>query len=451
MTDRYCIVGAGACGLPLIKAFKERGIPFDCFERESEIGGIWNPESLHAVYASTYLNSSKKLSRYPDFPMPADYPHYLSRDQAQDYLKAYARHFGLYDSIAFGKSVERVARTTNGFDVQIAGEPAPRRYRGVAVANGHHWETKQPAHPGRFDGELLHSHDVKSRDALVDKRVLVVGAGNSACDIAADAAVVARKAVHSMRRSYYFVPKIVLGRPTDVVIDLTSRWPLPRIVMRGLYRVGLRLYVGPLRRYGLPQPDHGLFGAHPTVTTTYLDHVAHGRIAVRPEVERLDGSTVWFSDGTSEEIDLVVYATGYRFSFPFLDRSLIFDQHGRSGLFLHLFHRELDDFFVLGLFEPAEGGVWQLADYQARLVAASIVARARDPEAARWFGALKATATPDVGHGIRFKETDWHRFEIQHYRYRRYMQKLLDRFGACATASYPSQGDEQARPLSLAS
>lgn len=438
MTDRYCIVGAGACGLPLIKAFKERGIPFDCFERESEIGGVWNPESPHAVYASTYLNSSKKLSRYPDFPMPAEYPHYLSREQAQDYLQAYARHFGLYEHIAFGKTVDRIERAGDGYEVQIAGEAGTRRYRGVAVANGHHWETKRPVHPGEFAGEILHSHDVRSRETLAGKRVLVVGAGNSACDIVADAAVVARKAVHAMRRSTYFVPKIVMGRPTDVVIDLTSRWPLPRIVMRGLYRIGLRLYIGPLRRYGLPQPDHGLFEAHPTVTTTYLDHVAHGRVAVRPEIERLDGLTVWFNDGTSEDIDLIVYATGYRLSFPFLDRSLIFDHHGRSGLFLHLFHRTLDDFFMLGLFEPAEGGVWQLADYQARLVAASIVACARNAKEWERFKALKADATPDVGHGIRFKETDWHRFEIQHYRYRRYMQRLLEGFGKSASAAYPA-------------
>lgn len=450
---RYCIIGAGACGLPLVKAFAERGIPFDCFERESEIGGVWNAESPHVVYGSTYLNSSKKLSRYPDFPMPEDFPHYLSRDQAFAYLKAYADAFGLRPRISFGKTVETVERVGEGWRVRIAGEAEPRRYDGVAVANGHHWSPKRPTHPGPFAGEVMHAHDLKSREALMGKRVLVIGAGNSASDIVCDAALFAAKAVHSIRRSYFLVPKLVMGQPTDRLIDLTSRWPLPRIVMRGLYRAGLRLYVGPLRRYGLPNPDHGLFEKHPTVTTSYLDHVSHGRIAVKPEVEKFEGSRVRFSDGSSEEVDLVVYGTGYQLEFPFLDRSLIFDAQGRSGLFLHLFHRELDNFFVLGLFEPAEGGVWQLADYQARLVASFIVAQARDPKCYAWFRKLKATAKPDIGHGIRWQETDWHRFEIQHYRYRRFMKWLLDRFGPTAKARLSSSvavGDNEPH-LSLAS
>ena len=90
---RYCIIGAGACGLAVAKTFAEQGIPFDCFEALGDVGGIWNPDSPHVVYGSTYLNSSKKLSRYPDYPFPEEWPHYVSRAQAQEYLRAYAREF----------------------------------------------------------------------------------------------------------------------------------------------------------------------------------------------------------------------------------------------------------------------------------------------------------------------------------------------------------------------
>lgn len=153
-----------------------------------------------------------------------------------------------------------------------------------------------------------------------------------------------------MRRSYYFFPKMVFGKPTDVIIDLMSRWPLPRAVMRGLYRLGLQALVGPHSRYDLPAPDHKLFEAHPTACTTYLDHLVHGRIAVKPGIERLAGKTVRFTDGSEEEIDLIVYATGFKVSFPFMDESYILDQEGNSKLFIHTFHRELDDLFVAGLF-----------------------------------------------------------------------------------------------------
>ncbi|MGH9807742.1 MAG: hypothetical protein ACRD9W_10865, partial [Terriglobia bacterium] len=134
----------------------------------------------------------------------------------------------------------------------------------------------------------------------------------------------------------------------------------------------------------------------------------------------------------SEEIDFLVWATGFTPSFPFIDSSYILDEQGRSKLFIHTFHRELDDFFVAGLFEPAEGGVWQIADYQARLIAAFIKACESDPRRADWFRTLKGYAHPDIGHGIRWQNTFWHKFEIQHYRFRRYMKRLLRKFGVPA-------------------
>ena len=428
--QRYCIIGAGASGLAVAKTFAERGIPFDCFEALADIGGIWNPDSPHVVYGSTYLNSSKRLSRYPDFHFPEEWSHYVSRTQAQDYLRAYAREFGLYQRISFNKRVVSAVRSEQGWQVTLEGEAAPRLYTGLVVANGHHWEKFTPAYPGKFDGEILHSHDVKSKEQLKGKRVLVVGAGNSAVDILSDAALDGARAVHSMRRAYYFFPKMVLGKPADTFIDMTSKWPVPRSVMRWFYRFGLIVLVGRHKRYGLPAPDHNLFEAHPTACTTYLDHIVHGRIVTKPAIEKLDGRRVRFVDGSEEEVDLLVWATGFRPSFPFLDQSYILNPDGGSKLFIHTFHRQLDDLFVVGLFEPAEGGVWQLADFQARLIACFVKALSNDPKRAAWFRALKAVATPDIGHGIRWRDTPWHRFEIQHYRFRMYMRRLIRKFGA---------------------
>ncbi|MEG6507446.1 NAD(P)-binding domain-containing protein [Methyloligella sp. 2.7D] len=426
---RYCIIGAGASGLPVAKSLAERNIAFDCFEALGDVGGIWNPESPHRVYGSTYLNSSQKLSRYTDFNFAEGLPHYLSAAQAQEYLRAYARHFGLYDKISFNSEVARAERVDGRWQVTLKGESEPRIYDGLVVANGHHWSPKMPSYPGTFDGEILHSHDVKSKEQLRGKRVVVVGAGNSAVDILSDAALDGAAAIHSMRRSYYFFPKMVFGRPTDRFIDLTSRWPLPRSFMRWLYKTGMLVLVGSHKAYGLPAPDHGLFEQHPTACTTYLDHVVHGRVRVHPGIVRLDGKTVHFTDGSAEAADLIVLATGYDLSFPFLDSSYILDAEGRSKLFIHTFHRELDDFFVAGLFEPAEGGVWQLADYQAKLIGSFLVALARDSEKADWFRKLKRDGHPDIGHGIAYQGTAWHKFEIQHYRFRKYMKGLLERFG----------------------
>ncbi len=429
---RYCIIGAGACGLTAAKTFAERGIAFDCFEAEADVGGIWNPKSPHAVYGSTYFNSSKKLSRYPDFKFPDEMPTYVSAAQAHQYLRAYAKEFGLTDRITFNTEVTKIERGDKGWLVTLDGGAESRPYDGVVVANGHHWHPFVPDYPGTFEGESLHSHDVKSKAQLKGKRVLVVGAGNSAVDILDDAVHDGKAAVHSMRRTYYFFPKSLFGKPTDVVIDKLSRVPLPRPFMHALYKLGMLVLIGSHKRFGLPEPDHKLFEAHPTACNTYLDHIMHGRITAKPAITRLDGKRVYFDDDTSQEVDLLVWATGFRPHFPFMDDRHVFDEKGWPSLFIHTFHREWDDFFVCGLFEPAEGGVWQIADYQARLIAAFVTAQDTDPERADWFRGLKREATPDIGHGLKRQETAWHKFEIQHLRFRRYMARLLKKFGPSA-------------------
>ncbi len=428
-TKRYCIIGAGACGLPAVKAFKERGIPFDCFESEHDVGGIWNPDSPHAVFEPTHLNTSKRLTRYTDFPMPADYPQFLSREQAYDYLRAYAQQFGLYKHISFGQTVDSVEHTGSRWRVMIANEDQPRHYDGVVVANGHHWDPKYPNYPGSFDGEIIHSHDLKTTEKLQDKRVLVVGAGNSGCDIAAEATHCATDVIHSMRRSYHFLPKFIFGRPIDVITDLTARWPLPRSVLRALYRLVLSIVVGPHERYGLPKPDHKLFEAHPSAAAAYLNHLGLGRIDVKPDIERLCGNCVKFKDGSRREVDLIVLATGYQVSVPFMDRNLFVDRNGYSRLFINLFHRKFDNLFALGLLQPAEGSFWQLADYQAQLVTSFIVASEVNAKAANWFRALKASATPKLDHGVNYVDSERHRLEVQHYRYRTYVKGLLKKLG----------------------
>jgi len=159
-----------------MKAFDDNGIAFDCFEALPDVGGIWNPESPHAVYGSTHLNSSEKLTRYIDLWFPEGLPYYLSCSQAEDYLRSYAREFGLYDKISFNKKVSCAKRVNGRWEIEIEGEKKPRVYDGLVVANGHHWHAKMPTDPGKFDGEIMHSHDVKSKEQIKGKRVLVVGA-----------------------------------------------------------------------------------------------------------------------------------------------------------------------------------------------------------------------------------------------------------------------------------
>ena len=234
-------------------------------------------------------------------------------------------------------STSASARTAPGRSPLEGGET--RLYDAVLVANGHHWDPRWPEPPlaGSFDGELIHSHDYRDPSQLTDRRVVVVGMGNSAMDIAVDASYHAAATTLVARSGVHVVPKYILGKPLDSGVR-PSRIPF-QLLLGGM-QVVLRLTVGPMERYGLPNPDHRLGRTHPTVSTRILDRLAHGEIAVKRGIERLDGREVLYTDGAREEADLVVCCTGYKISFPFFDERFFAAPENRLVLYKRLFAPE---------------------------------------------------------------------------------------------------------------
>jgi cation diffusion facilitator CzcD-associated flavoprotein CzcO len=238
-TDKVCIIGAGSSGLAAAKTFSERGIPFDCLEREGDIGGLWNEATnTGVVYDTTYLVSSRKYTGFEDYPIPDEYPTYPSHRETLAYLRAYAMNFGILDRIELNATVEHAERVKEGWRLKVAGEARPRFYRALVIANGHHHVPRMPKMPGTFTGEILHSRDYRSVKQLADKRVVVVGSGNSGCDIVVDATSVARRVYLSMRRGTYFVPKFMFGRPMDGIINFCEKFPMPRGCAIASTRIG---------------------------------------------------------------------------------------------------------------------------------------------------------------------------------------------------------------------
>ena len=422
--EKFCILGAGSSGLAAAKNFAQLRIPFDCLEREDDVGGNWyygKPAS--SVCRSTHLISSKRLTEYPDFPMPEEYPHFPSQEQAWEYLRAYARHFRLYDHIEFNTPVEWIERAADGWDVRLASGER-RRYRGLVIANGHNWDPQWPNYPGAFDGDVLHSSEYKTPEVLAGRRVLVVGAGNSGCDIAVEAAQHAVATFQSTRRGYHYLPKFLLGKPIDLCGERLLRWRVPLWLRRRISGALARIAIGPPERYGLPRPDHQLFETHPIINSQMLYYVGHGRIRPKPDVQQLAGDRVRFVDGTEEQIDLIVYATGFKISFPFIDSEQLNMRDGRPELFLNIFHPLRDDLFVIGLIQP-DSGQWGLADCQAQLVARYIDGLDRGTAAAAEFRRRKGRERPDLGAGIRYLNSPRHWVEVEHFSYRNRLRKLI--------------------------
>jgi hypothetical protein len=191
-------------------------------------------------------------------------------------------------------------------------------YKGILLCNGHHWSERFPQFQGQFNGELIHSKAYKHPDQLRGKRVLVIGGGNSACDLAAEAARVGKTAVLSLRESVWFIPKTFAGVP---IADLIQWW-MPVWWQRLMAYGMIRLTFGHHGDYGLPQPQYPIFDKHPTLNNEVPYYIKHGRITPKPGVKRLDGEQVEFVDGSRAAFDLIVCATGFNVSYPFLPPEL---------------------------------------------------------------------------------------------------------------------------------
>ncbi|MFZ1105865.1 MAG: NAD(P)-binding domain-containing protein [Hyphomicrobiaceae bacterium] len=430
-STRFCIIGAGASGLAAAKNFVARGIPFDCLERERDIGGLWNIATPSGVvYETTHLISSISSTGFDDLPMlDEDYPEYPSHARVLGYFRDFARTFGILEHIELGRTITEVAPRGDGtWAVSVAGEPEARSYRGVVIASGHHDTPRMPVYPGAFSGEILHSRAYRSPRQLRDRRVLVVGCGNSAADIVSDAAHSGSEVFLSIRRGYWFVPKFVLGFPTGDILGYAEMLPVPRIVKRWLFQGVLWLVQGPPSRYRLPDPDYSIDQAHPTMTDEIPRLVAHGDLTVKPEIAGYEGDRVRFKDGTAERVDTIVFATGYQPIIPYADEGLIFAADGRPRLLANVVHPEHAGLFAVGLTQ-ANGSMWRTADYQGQLVANLIVAGKHAPKRARSFRRMLAARAARAARRT-YVASDRHRLEVNYFDYRRLMKRLNRRFGA---------------------
>ena len=374
---RICIIGAGPSGIGAAKSLLEAGLgDLIVFDKNDRVGGNWifDPRPGHSsVYETTHAISSRRLSQYEGFDMPGDYPDYPSHVQLQRYFASYADNFRVTAHVRFGTEVTAAVPQGDGGWLVSASGPSGKettRFDFLLVANGHHWDPRLPSYPGEFTGPIIHAHSFKSAAPFAGQRVLVIGGGNSACDIAVEIGRVARQCCISMRRGYYFFPKFLFGRPIDLLGRRISRLPWP--IRQRIAKYALRLTQGTNHRYGLPEPDHQPLEQHPTLNSELLYAIRHGRVMPRPDVARFAGQQVQFADGRRETFDTVIAATGYNMTFPFLDPALI-DLSEASGLplYLNVFHPRLRSLYFIGLVQPV-GCIWPLAELQGKIVAREI-------------------------------------------------------------------------------
>ena len=421
--DRVLVVGAGSSGLAAAKNLRERGFVVDLVERDAAIGGNWNIDADRSrVYDSTHMISSKPFTQFPDFPMPDGDPDYLHHTQVRAYLERYAAHFGLDDRVELHTEVVSCRPlATAGWRVTLddGASHSTRDYGHLVVANGHNWSPKWPSYPGQtqFTGELLHAADHRRADRFDGRRVVVVGAGNTGCDLAVESAQRATATYHSTRRAYWYAPKYAFGRPSDQVSDLIFSLRLPMRITQALFQTTARLTVGRHERFGLPSPDHRFLETHPIVNQQLLYYVGHGAVTPVGDIARFEGDEVVFTDGTRVTADLVVFATGYLIRLPFLPDDALPGEPGRPRLYRNLLHPDRGDISVVGLIQP-DSGQFCLVHWQTVLLARFLELQCLDPGAADEFlSTARGRLDERSLDGLALLDSTRHYVEVEHAQY----------------------------------
>jgi hypothetical protein len=420
-----CVIGAGPAGLAVARALKERDLPYTHLERHTAVGGIWDIDNPGTpMYESAHFNSSRTLSGFGGFPMPGDYADYPPHRDILAYLRSFADAYDLTSNIEFGVDVAKVAKEGDGTWTVKRADGNVSRHSNVVMCSGSQWFPAIPQLPGDFAGEVRHVHTYRSVDELKGKRVLVVGAGASGCDIACDAARTADHAVISMRRGYWFIPKHLFGRPVDTI---AAGGPyLPMWLEQRLFGALLRMVNGDVRRLGLQKPDHRLFETHPAITSMLLYHLQHGDLTAKPAITTTHSDTVTFSDGTQDRFDLILLATGYRHKVPYAQEYLSDEQH--PDLYLSAFSREHPGLFGVGYVET-NSAAYGLFDTQAQMIASFIQEWSLNPRRAERFAELIRTDDPDLTGGLRFVSSPRHKGYVNSETFTKYLHKVVTSMG----------------------
>ncbi len=421
--QQIALIGAGPSGLAAARNLQKAGLPFQGFEAYSDVGGLWNianPRST--VYESAHLISSKRMTEFSEFPMDDSVADYPSHKELQRYFAAFADKFGLRQHYRFSTRVQSVEPVGNGPAplwrvswLDAAGGEHSAEFKAVVIANGTLAEPNMPRFEGNFTGELHHTSAYKSAEMFKDKRVLIIGAGNSGCDIAVDAVHYAKSVDISVRRGYYFVPKYVFGKPADTI---GGKITLPPWLKQRIDSRILQWFTGDPVRFGFPKPEYRMYESHPVVNSLILHHIGHGDVKVRPDIARFEGQTVHFKDGSSRDYDLVLAATGYQLHYPFISRELLNWQGMAPQLYLNIFAPRFTNLAVIGMVE-ASGLGWQGRYEQAELVARFLKAQASEPAKAAGFAAKLKGPAPDLSGGYRYLKLERMAYYVNKDVYRR--------------------------------
>lgn len=441
-----CVIGAGASGLPALKACLDAHWQCDCYDMSEHIGGLWSDTVSGAAYDSLVINTHKDMMQYLDYPMPEEWPEYVPRLKIVEYFKDYVNHFKLNDHIHLQHQVLSTSRKpSGGWRVEVKNladnSIEQKEYDILLVANGHHSKPKWPKaneYPGleNFPGIQMHSHEYQSPQAhhLKGKRILVVGGGNSAMDIACElgSPALQNQVTISMRRGVHVWPKWVLGKPSPLILKYGPKDP-PKWYFKLTGALTMTFFALDLEKYGMLKPDHAPSDAHPTISDNFGPAVRDQRITIKPGIKQFNDDTVTFvsvpnnpmhKEESSKAFDVIIWCTGYDVELPFIDPSIVEVKNNYIPLWHRMIKPGIMDLCFVGLFQPL-GAVMPLAEAQVKLYVKFLQGEIEFPD--------DASMTKDINerqraHDNRFYQSARHTMEEFQYQFLDVLQNYSKRY-----------------------
>ena len=336
---RVAIIGAGPAGLVTAKIFKDNGFNVTVYEKGSAVGGTWlydNDNGRTFLYKNLHINTSRKLTQFSELPFDATTQVVPNHRDMAKYLQAYARHFDLGTTVRFKSEVIAVRPQPAVADTDIlwtittsAGEQDD--FHAVIVCTG---AFTRPAHVDTiragFQGEYLHSSEYRVPEAFVGKRVCIIGAGNSAVDIASDICNTASRTVLVARSPVVIMPHFVFGRAIGDIAARLQRRFVPAALRRKVIGWLIEAVHGKMTSLGFKPLTHRV---HATISSTIVQDIMFDRVAVKQGIGSIKGSLVTFVDGSHEEFDCIIAATGFVTEFPFLPAEIVQATEPRLDLY----------------------------------------------------------------------------------------------------------------------
>jgi dimethylaniline monooxygenase (N-oxide forming) len=416
----YAVIGAGPGGLCAAKYLLQKGArEVVIYEVGSKIGGLWcydNDNGMSSAYRTLHINTAKNITNFSDVPFDDDVQMFPDHGDMYRYLQKYADTFDLTSKVRFNARVTDI-RPADGYSderpvwqVKTIHDDT-RVFDRVVVATGH---LHNPAHVDifrdTFGGEYLHSHYYKEPLPFVGKRICIVGIGNSAADIASDVCVNSATTVIVARSGVMIQPKMIFGIPfTDITLKLFKPW-IPPKVRKTILAFLVRLVHGRMEQYGFRPVTERV---HTTSNAVFMHHVAYNRVRIKHEIQRIEGKRIFFSDGTSEEFDVIIGATGYTFDLPFIASDIVEVKANKMNLYKRIVPPAHRGLYFLGFIQPTTALNLSF-EHQARWIVALEEGKITLPDADSM---REAIADKAAWVKKTFKDTPRHQIEEDHPEY----------------------------------